>query len=98
MRTESREPISTNARKRHKSPNEKPTRPESVSHNQADAGASEGNGRPRRSHEKSVSSTKPAMSRIKLTGSEPTRRLADSKASAVTAQQTAVANAADSPT
>jgi hypothetical protein len=94
---ESREPITTNARNRHRSPNVKPTRPEAESQSQLRIEASVGNGRPRVTRQNADRRTNARHNLMRFTASEPTRTLADSNASAVTVQKQAVASAAISP-
>jgi hypothetical protein len=83
--------------KRNKSPNTKPTNPEMVSHFQFSTEASNGRIMPRFIERKMVRKMKPITSLITLTESEPTFKLADSKARAVIVQNIAVARAASSP-
>ena len=94
---EIRAPTRTKARKRQRSPIVNPTRPESPSHTQARGEASVGSGVPRVAKVKAPRRKTAMTRRIRLTGSEPTRRPAVWKARALTVQQQAVASAASSP-
>ena len=97
IRVDNREPRTTKARNRHRSPKVKPTRPDTDSHSQARGGASTGSASPRTSQPSSASSPTARTSRTRLTVSEPMRRPAASNASAVATQQKAVPSAASCP-
>src|SRR5687768_8360977 len=86
----SRAPITTNARNRAMSPMKNPSNPESERYSQRSRDASVGKGRPRSYQHQMMRNAKAMTSRTRLTTSDPTRRDADSNASALSVQQNAV--------
>jgi len=88
-----REPIMVYDLNKKRSPRTNPTIPDKLSHNQLYELASEGKNLPRRMNAKILRNKNPKSSRMIFTASEPTLRLADSKARAVAVQKTAVQSA-----
>lgn len=92
-----REPIKVYDLNRNRSPNRKPISPEIKSQNQASPDASKGRNNPLVMLVKILRKSRPINKRMILTESDPTFKLACSKAKAVIVQKTAVNNAAISP-
>ncbi len=94
---ENLEPIIVYDLKRNRSPNTKPTNPDSKSQNQLYPEASVGSSMPLLINVNMLRKINPATSLIIFTGSDPTLRLANSNDKDVTVQKTAVSKAASSP-
>ena len=94
---EKRDPIMVYDLNRNRSPNTKPTRPESTSQSQFSADASTGRRAPRLIRVKTLRKTRPITSLIILSDSDPILFAADSNDNAVIVQKKAVRRAANSP-
>jgi hypothetical protein len=94
---ENLEPIIVYDLNRNKSPKTNPTRPESDSHNQFSALASNGRRKPLLMSVNALRKANPIKSLSIFTATDPILLLADSKESEVTVQKKAVRSAANSP-
>jgi hypothetical protein len=94
---ENLEPMMVKDLKRNRSPKTKPTSPESPSHIQFSVLASTGRNIFLLNNVRVLRNSSPMISLRRLTGNEPTLRLADSKAIALIVQNTATSRAENSP-